>query len=189
MKLHKIYLTLLAAIIAMPVVNADDDKEEGFTSWLFSVERKNEVRPVKDKLYQEECSACHFAYQPGLLPEASWKKLMQPKSLEDHFGENAELDEETRKHIETYLAKHSADKSMYKRSRKIMASLKSGQAPLRIIDIPYIKRKHDEIPNKMIKANDKVKALSYCDKCHQDAKAGNFDDDSVRVPGYEKHDW
>ena len=175
-------LSMIIAISTIPTLaNAD---EESFGSWLFSVERKKEIAPAEDATYLEECGACHFAYQPGWLPEASWKKIMQASALEDHFSENAELDEETRKHIEQYLVANSADKSKYKRSRKIMASLKDGQAPMRITEVPYIINKHHEIPKRLITGNDKVKALSFCDKCHQDATAGNFEEDSVKIPGY-----
>lgn len=158
--------------------------EEGFASWLFSVERKKGVEPVADAMYNEECSACHFPYQPGWLPEGSWRKLISASALEDHFGENAELDEQTQQHIITFLAVNSADKSHYKRSKKIMASLKQDQAPTRITQVPYIIKKHDEIPEKLITKNEKVKSLSYCEKCHTKAEKGVFDDDSVFIPGH-----
>ncbi len=51
---------------------ADD---EGFSSFFNSFFGKElDVAPVKNALYLEECGACHFAYQPGLLPSRSWKK-------------------------------------------------------------------------------------------------------------------
>jgi hypothetical protein len=51
----------------------------------------------------------------------------------------------------------------------------------------YIKRKHREIPEKMIKGNKDVKSLSYCDACHTQANKGVFDADTVRIPNYP--DW
>jgi len=158
--------------------------EEGFASWLFSVERKKGVAPVTDAMYNEECGACHFPYQPGWLPEGSWRKLITSTALEDHFGENAELDKQTQQQIITFLAANSADKSFFKRSKKVMASLKSDQTPMRITEVPYIIKKHHEISEKLIKQNEKVKSLSYCDKCHQKAEKGVFDDDSVFIPGH-----
>ena len=62
-------------------------------------------------------------------------------------------------------------------------------APLRIIEVPYIKRKHNEIPEKLVKGNSKVKSLSYCDKCHQKADANSFDDDTVNIPGHGDWTW
>ena len=175
----------LVMVCTASVVSADDG---GFAAWLLSLERKNEVAPVSNDTYKEECGACHFPYQPGLLPSASWKKLLAPEALEDHFGENAELDEELRLQLLALLEKNAADTSYYKRSRKIMASL-SGETPLRITEVPYIRRKHHEIPARLIKPNDKVKSLSYCDACHQQADKGIYDDDTVSIPGYGQWTW
>ena len=175
----------LIMVCAATTVSADDG---GFAAWLFSLERKNEVAPVSSDTYEEECGACHFPYQPGLLPSGSWKKLLAPQALEDHFGENAELDEGLRMQLLALLEKNAADTSYYKRSRKIMASLK-GETPSRITDVPYIRRKHHEIPARLIKPNDKVKSLSYCDACHQQAGKGIYDDDTVNIPGYGQWTW
>jgi hypothetical protein len=176
------FLTFSCATIARA-------EQESYWSWLFSLERKKEVAPVTDKVYNDECGACHFPYQPGWLPEASWKKLLDPKALEDHFKENAELDEQTRMSILNTLINNSADKSRHKRSKKVMSSLQPGDAPLRITEVPYIKEKHHEVMDEVIKKNDKIKSLSFCDKCHQKAKEGNFDDDTVYIPGIGYDDW
>jgi hypothetical protein len=44
------------------------------------------MRPVSNPVYSEECGACHFTYQPELLPSASWKKVVT--AHDDHFGES-----------------------------------------------------------------------------------------------------
>ena len=162
---------------------------EPFVKWLLDFSRTKGVEPVNNELYKEECGACHFPYQPGWLPEQSWKKLVSAQQLEDHFGDSAELDEEDRLKIEHYLVSHSADKSWYKRSRKIMASLEDGVFPLRITQTPYIRDKHSEIPKKQIVDNEKVMSLSYCNNCHQQADEGVFDDDTVVIPGYSHSFW
>ncbi|MDP2759821.1 MAG: hypothetical protein Q8O64_05360 [Sideroxyarcus sp.] len=51
----------------------------------------------------------------------------------------------------------------------------------------YIKRKHHLIPEKMIKGNQDVKSLSYCDACHTRAKDGVHEEDTMRIPNYP--DW
>ena len=182
-------LLLMSATLALGLSSINSHADDGFFSSFFSLERKSEVAVVSDKYYVEECGSCHFPYQPGLLPEGSWRKLMDTKALEDHFGDNAELDESLRTHILDVLVKASADKSNYKRSKKIMASLRDDETPLRIIEIPYIKNKHHEIPVKLIKENPKVKSLSYCNKCHQKANEGNYDDDTVVIPGHGNWTW
>ncbi len=172
-------LLTLAAILMVGAVSTGQAAESGFFSY-FSLERKKEVMAINDATYNKECGACHFAYQPGLLPEGSWRKLMDAQALSDHFGENAELDEQTRSHILTLLVANSADKSNRKRSKKIMGSL-NGATPLRITEVAYIKNRHEEIPAKLI-TQPKVKSLSQCNKCHMKADSGSFDDDTVVIP-------
>jgi hypothetical protein len=161
---------------------------EGDWRHWFSLERAKEIAPMTDETYNEECGACHFAYQAGLLPAASWQKLLDATALQDHFGDNAELEESVRRHILEIVVSNAADNSYTKRSRKIMASL-HGQAPLRITEVRYIHEKHEDIPARLIKGNPDVKSLSQCDRCHQKAKDGNFDDDTVMIPGHGYWTW
>jgi len=161
--------------------------EESFSDWLFDFGRTKEVKPVTDKQYQEECVECHFAYQPGLLPAKSWDKLLNAEALRDHFGVNAEMDKDVLRIIHDYAVEYAADKSWYKRSRKIAAATEEGPAPLRITELRYIERKHHEIPEKMVKGNKDVKSLSFCDKCHTQAMKGVYDNDTVSIPNYP--DW
>jgi len=161
--------------------------EEDFVGWLFDFSRTKEVKPVTDKQYQDECGECHFAYQPGLLPAKSWEKLLAAEALHDHFGDNAEMDKDTLNAVRAYATENAADKSWYKRSRKIATATAKGQSPLRITELRYIERKHHDIPEKMVKGNKDVKSLSYCDKCHTQAAKGVFDADTVLIPNYP--DW
>lgn len=46
--------------------------------------RASDLKPVTNPAYKENCGACHFSYQPELLPSRSWKKILV--QLEDHFG-------------------------------------------------------------------------------------------------------
>jgi Dihaem cytochrome c len=154
---------------------------------VFTPFRQKEVVPVDNKQYKDECGSCHFAYQPGLLPTKSWEKLLTAEGLSKHFGENAELDKETLKVIYDYAIANAADKSYHKRSRKIAIATEHVDAPLRITEVRYIKRKHHEIPEKMIKGNKDVKSLSYCDACHTQANKGVFDADTVKIPNFP--DW
>lgn len=144
--------------------------------------RKPGVAPVSNTMYKTECGSCHFAYQPGLLPEQSWHKIMN--GLADHFGDNAELDSASQQQILGYLTANSADKSDFRRSKKIMRSLRNKPAPLRISEIRYIKGRHHEIPKRMITGNEKVGSLSHCDACHQKINQGSFREHEVRIPGY-----
>ncbi len=141
---------------------------------------------VINKAYKNECSACHFAYPAGFLPERSWVKIMG--TLDDHFGEDAELDAQTVTEIETYLRSHAADREPNRFSRSIVRSIGSHNTPLRITDTSYFRRKHGEIPPRMVKENSKVRSFSNCLSCHTGAAQGSFDEDGVKIPGYGRWD-
>ena len=181
----KIKAALLAA--ALFTCSGAAMAQDGFWSWLITLSRQKEVKPVDNKTYAEECGSCHFAYPPGLLPSKSWAKLLDEKALSDHFGENATLDKDVLKEISDYAMANSAEKSMYKRSRKIAVATESGEAPIRITEVRYIKRKHHDIPEKMIQGNKDVKSKSYCNACHTQAEKGIFDSDTVSIPNFP--DW
>ncbi len=158
--------------------------EETLFQWLTNVWREKEVMPVGNKTYKEECGSCHLAYQPGLLPAKSWEKLLTEKALNEHFGENAALGNAALKEIHDYAVANAADKSWHKRSRKVAAATAEGDAPLRITELRFIKRTHQKIPEKMIKGNQDVKSLSYCNACHTQAEDGVYDSDTVSIPNY-----
>ena len=133
---------------------------------------------VSDPVYTENCGACHFAYQPGLLPSGSWEKILA--GLSDHFGESIELDSESAKTISAYLRANSANYSSWKLSLKIMKRL-GNQAPLRITEVPYIRREHHEVQQKVLN-RESIGSLSNCAACHTSAEKGIYDDDNVTIP-------
>jgi len=140
--------------------------------------RNSFIKPVNNATYKEECGACHFAYQPELLPAASWMKILT--NLNDHFGESIELDDDSRKAISDYLKSNSAEYSSAKRAVKIMRSL-GNQVPLRITDIPYIREKHHEISPNVLK-RESIGSLSNCSTCHTTAENGIYEHDNVKIP-------
>ena len=173
---------------AVSLAWADDDEEHGFGSKIFSIfSSRDDVENVRTDLYKESCGECHFAYQPGLLPTASWKKLMTATQLQDHFGENAELDEVDRAKLEAFLVKHAADKSEYRISIKIARSVNDGNPPLKITETRYIRRKHHELTDREIKNNKDVRLLGNCNACHRKAEEGVFEEDTVSIPNVP--DW
>jgi hypothetical protein len=131
--------------------------------------------------YTEECGSCHMAYPAMLLPQQSWRKIMA--GLEDHFGENAELDDATRAGIEDYLVRESGRVAYKKLFRNL-----GNASPLRITALPYFVHEHDEIPARFVAGNEQVKSLSRCNACHRDAERGRFDEDDVVIPGFGRWD-
>lgn len=185
--MQRYFKTMLLAALLL-TGSASAQAEESFGWWLVNFSRQKEVQPVDNAAWKEECGSCHLAYQPGLLPSKSWEKLMDAKALADHFGEDASLDADTLKQLRTYALENSAEKSWHKRSRKIAQATADGEAPLRIIEVRYIRRKHHDIPEQMVKGNKDVKSLSYCNACHTKAEEGIYDEDTVSIPNHPEWD-
>jgi mono/diheme cytochrome c family protein len=141
-------------------------------------DNKDHLRPVTNQTYKETCGECHFAYQPELLPSASWLKILS--QLNDHFGEEIENDPATIKNISDYLTTNSAENSSAERSVKIMRCL-GNDTPIRITDIPYIRKKHHELDPAIFKRKS-IGSLSNCIACHTTAEKGIYDDDDVKIP-------
>lgn len=144
------------------------------------------VKPVNNPQWLEECGACHFPYQPGLLPSRSWKKMFA--NLDDHFGENAELAQDELESLLQYAVENGADKSNHKRSAIISRSLRKNDEPQRISTLRYIVRKHDELSRRHVQNNPEVKSLSHCQACHTDISNGSFSESEIEIPGFRGWD-
>ena len=136
------------------------------------------LKLVNNPTYEAECGECHFLYQPELLPSASWMKILN--QLDDHFGEEIELDSDSIKIISDYLKSNGAENSSAKRAVKIMRSL-GNHVPMRITDIPLFREKHHELNPEVLK-RESVGSLSNCIACHTTAEKGIYDDDNVKIP-------
>lgn len=128
---------------------------------------------------KNNCGECHLAYQAKLLPQASWIKLF--KNLEDHFGESIVLEDEKKSELLSFLVQNAAENSRTKCSTRIMQSMKSGNVPVRITQIPYIIRRHNKIsPNTFDRES--IGSFSNCSACHTTADRGIYDDAFVKIP-------
>ncbi len=140
---------------------------------------RSERRPgVTNVTYKDNCSGCHFAYPPELLPASSWKGIVT--RLGDHFGESLALDDGSREEIGKYLSENAADRSGSEKARKIVTSL-GGRSPLRITEVSYIVKKHREIAPEVFKRKS-IGSFSNCIACHKMADQGLFDDDQATIP-------
>ena len=132
------------------------------------------------ELYVEECGSCHMAYSPTLLVEKSWAKLMH--GLDDHFDDNAELDSETQAELEQYIYAQSAEKFRYNPVSQLGRSMLEDKVIIRISELPYFIKEHDEITKKSVVNNPKIQSFSYCNACHSGAEQGDFNEDDVHIP-------
>ena len=158
----------------------DDDDHDGRKRGHDDDDRRGRggIAQMVPAIYKTECgdSSCHMAYPANLLPVDAWQKVMN--GLEDHFGDNAELDPTVQNEITQYLVQNGDRVSSFRRSRSAM------QSPLRITQMPYFTHEHDEISDRLIKDNPKITSLSNCDSCHERAELGFFDEDEVNIPGF-----
>lgn len=136
------------------------------------------LKTATNPTYKETCGECHFAYQPELLPSASWRKILN--QLDDHFGEEIETEPDTIKNISEYLKTNGAETSSAEIPVKIMKSL-GRRTPNRITDIPYIRRKHHKLDAAVFKL-ESVGSFANCTACHITAEKGIYDDEDVKVP-------
>ena len=166
----------------------DDDDDDGGKYKFGREDKHNFARSTTPApvAFKEECGSCHMVYPAALLPERSWRKMMS--GLEDHFGDNAELDGETHKVITDYLVNNSAEATRSGRSHKFYRSIRASDTPLRISELPYFMHEHDELPNRLVKDNPKVNSFSNCQACHQNAEDGSFNEDDINIPGYGRWD-
>ncbi len=117
--------------------------------------------------YQQECSACHIAYPPGMLPAASWQRLMN--NLPHHFGTDASLDAASVQQLSAWLADNSAGRARAEPPQD------------RITRSAWFVREHDEVPAAVWKRA-AVKSPSNCAACHTRADQGDFNEHAVRIP-------
>ncbi len=122
--------------------------------------------------YQQECSSCHIAYPPGLLPAASWQRLMN--NLPRHFGADASLDAATVSQISEWLQGHAT----------IDAKSRRNAAPPpedRITRSAWFVREHREV-SAATWQRPSVKGPSNCAACHTRADQGDFSEHDIRIP-------
>jgi hypothetical protein len=187
--------SLTAALLALGTAGlalGDDDDDDHHeqsehrkSGW---VEPGEDVKPVANAAYAEECGACHMAYQPGLLPMDAWRQIMAPDALGDHYGDDASLSTDLRAEIAGYLAANAAERSGKSRARAFSVGDAGTEALPRITATRYFRNEHHEIPTRMVAGNPDVGSFSNCNACHQGADEGVYNEHRVNIPGVGRWD-
>lgn len=138
----------------------------GLASAWSTTQAQTITAPAK---YQQECAACHLAYPPGMLPSASWTRLLG--HLDKHFGVDASLDETTLRQLSIWLL---ANAGTFRRVREVPPQD-------RITQSNWFIRQHDEVPPATWKRVS-IGSAANCAACHAGAARDNFDEDAVRIP-------
>lgn len=120
--------------------------------------------------YKQECGSCHIAYAPFLLPKSAWDSMMS--DLENHFGDDASLEEETHARIAAFLEKYASDVV----DTKFTQQKESQQ--IAITKTPYWEIAHRKL-NPKIFTTEAIKSKANCQTCHKDAESGIFAKNAV----------
>jgi mono/diheme cytochrome c family protein len=124
------------------------------------------------KAYQQECAACHLAYPPGLLPAASWQRLMA--NLPRHFGTDASLDAATLQTLSAYLAANAG-------SFKKVARDPAPPPEDRISRAAWFVREHRELSAATWQRK-AIGGAANCAACHSNAAQGGFSEREIQIP-------
>lgn len=151
----RVLLGLIATLSLVNAALADDD-------------RRAPRAPLLPR-YQQECAACHVAYPPGMLPAASWQRILN--NLPRHFGTDASLDPSAAKELSAWL---TANAGTTKRVHE--------EPPEdRITRSSWFIRKHHEVSTVTWKLP-AVKSAANCTACHIRSEQGDFNERNVRIP-------
>ncbi len=145
---------LIAALLAAPTVQASGGGES------FAATQPK---------WKAECSSCHIAYPPKLLPAASWKTMMG--SLDKHFGTDASLDAAATTEILAFLEKNASRRKPEPSAKPV----------LRFTETRWFQSEHDEVSARLWK-DPRVKSPSNCAACHTKAENGDFNEHNIRLP-------
>ncbi|GCL64228.1 diheme cytochrome c [Pseudaquabacterium pictum] len=151
-------MTLLACLLAASPGRADGDRAAAQVP----------LHPA----YRQECAACHLAYPPGLLPAASWRRLMD--NLPRHFGTDASLDAATLQQLNTWLAANAG-------THRKVARDPSPPPQDRITRAAWFVREHDEVPAATW-TRPAIKSAAHCAACHTRADQREFRERDIRIP-------
>jgi len=150
----------------------------GSMLWAFStMPPSGLINLPSNDVYESECGDCHKPFHPSLLPIDSWKQMMA--GLDDHFGEDATLDDANVIEITAYLTRYGGESWDTEAANRFR--IVDPQKPLEITATPYWIRKHKEIDPKNFKLK-KVGVKSNCGACHTDHYTGRFDDQKIKIP-------
>jgi len=155
---HRALLGALAGLALAAAAHADDDA-------------RSPAAPPQPR-YQQECAACHLAYPPGLLPAASWQRLMS--TLPRHFGTDASLDAAAQSEIASWLNRYAGSASKLRRDP-------TPPPEDRISHAAWFVDEHREVPAPAWRLP-AVKSASNCAACHTLAEQGDFSERHIRLP-------
>ncbi|MFO1436334.1 MAG: cytochrome C [Gammaproteobacteria bacterium] len=156
-------LTGLLSNITATVVRAEDDEDERETPFN-----------IENTVYRQECGSCHVPYPPELLSTESWTGILS--NLNDHFGSDASLDDDSARQIAEFLQTNSSTRR---------TNDDNGKPSHRISDTVWFKQAHRPGHDGLkpgIFQSAAVKSAANCEACHRNAAAGDYSENNLRIP-------
>ena len=120
-------------------------------------------------LYTQECTSCHMAFPPGMLPASSWQRVMA--NLPKHYGVDASIEAAQLRQLTPWLVSHAGT----------VRRISENPPQDRISQSPWFVRKHHEVSADTWK-RDSIKSAANCVACHRGAEQGDFEEHRVRIP-------
>jgi hypothetical protein len=122
--------------------------------------------------YNQQCNVCHFAYPPGMLPAASWKKLMD--AMPQHFTGQVMMNIDTQEEIATWLQANAG-------TFALVAEEPPQHRITQSVWWTKIHMNNPKVPAAVWKKSSVAKGSS-CVTCHQTAAKGAFSAKTAQVP-------
>ena len=122
--------------------------------------------------YNQQCNVCHFAYPPGMLPAASWKKLMD--AMPQHFTGQVMMNIDTQEEIATWLQANAG-------TFALVAEEPPQHRITQSVWWTKIHMNNPKVPAAVWKKPSVSKGAA-CVTCHQTAAKGEYNARSVQVP-------
>lgn len=112
------------------------------------------------------CGECHMIYPANMLPQRSWQALIS--KLDNHFGENATVQERDLAFILDYLINNASDSpTIPPRERHFLSEVSPDITTIRITKTRWWNQMHADFDFEGIK-NTNVKSAANCPACHID---------------------
>lgn len=127
------------------------------------------------QVWFRECSECHLAYSPALLPARSWERMLREQDR--HFGEDLSLPSAKIELLRQAIGVAPPSWGAWKLAR----SAAPGESPQEISELPYWRAAHRRIPATQFAAPHSA-GRHDCQACHRDALSGIFHPRMIRTP-------
>ena len=113
---------------------------------------------------------------PTCLAKKSWEVMMS--DVENRFGDDASIDDESNKNILAYLVKNSAETSSMESSWNFLNSI-GDKDIIAMSDTIFWKETHKDIDKKLYNHKD-IKNKANCKACHSDIEKGLIEDENIK---------